>query len=352
MPSFRRVFALLLAVSFSWHAAAGQKPRVILISVDGLRPDAITAETAPNMAALRDAGAHAERALNDLPSVTLPNHTSMLTGVSSEVHGVLVNTTIPGHTKTPTVFHFTHNAGLRCAFFATKEKLNYLAPPDDVETTFNDADMAKTTSELLTQLSATGPDLIFLHLREPDSTGHAKKWMSPEYLEAVGRSDEQIGRIREAVGADLSDGAGRPTYIIITADHGGDGLSHAVNIEQNRRIPWIVAGPGIAAGRTLTQDVTTLDTAPTVLFLLGIPTPANLPGVARSTVLASVAMEETEQPASRPSVIPPAGNACIFFAAPLFSICAAGLIYAARASHRHDSARQCANSRKKSASRE
>jgi len=70
---------------------------VLMISIDGLQPaDVIEAEgrgiNAPNIGAIMAEGAHATGVVNVLPSVTYPNHTTLITGVAPALHGISNNT--------------------------------------------------------------------------------------------------------------------------------------------------------------------------------------------------------------------------------------------------------------------
>ncbi len=283
---------------------AAVQPRVVVISVDGLRPDAITAERTPRINELARCGVSARAALNDLPSATLPNHTTMLTGLSGDIHNVVLNFDLPGQIAFSTLFDFAAQAGLRSAFFAGKSKLAYLAPPESVE----QAVIESWTPDLITlaiqALAADGPDLLFVHIRDPDSTGHARGWMSPEYLDAVAAADEQVGRLIDAAAE-----SGRPTWFILTADHGGDGTNHFVNIPLNRTIPWIVCGPGAREGALL-DNVFIADTTPTALWLLGVASPAGLSGRVQTGVL-------TEDAAGDPALdAPPISLPCVILVIP------------------------------------
>jgi predicted AlkP superfamily pyrophosphatase or phosphodiesterase len=253
--------------------------RVVIVSVDGLRPDAITAERTPRITELARCGVRANGAINDLPSATLPNHTTMLTGLSGDVHGVVLNFDLPGTVGFPTIFDYAAQAGLRSAFFAGKSKLSYLAPPSSVEQTVIQSWTPDLITAAVEALSVGGPDLIFVHIRDPDSTGHGLGWMSPEYLDAVAGADEQIGRLIDAASA-----SARPTWFIVTADHGGDGNNHFVNISVNRTIPWIVCGPGAREGGLL-EGVFVADTTPTALWLLGVTLPQGQSGRVQTAVL-------------------------------------------------------------------
>lgn len=315
-------FARLFVVTQAFLAIpAFASPRVLLISVDGLRIDVATPTLMPKLAALQSTGTTLDDAINDLPSVTMTNHASMLTGQTSAEHGVIVDTKLPGEITTPTVFRFLGEAGLRSAAFLGKTKLGYLTPRADLETVVTDGDTANLVTLAIDQIVADGPDFIFVHLRDPDSTGHARGWMSSAYLEAVTFADEQIGRLVDAADADAS----RATYTIITADHGGDGPNHFVNIEINRRIPFVVVGPDIPAGNTLAESVSTPDVAPTVMWLLGVAPPDGLAGRAL-TALKSADSPSGQSPP--PLRVPAIGPPCAVFAVPLITF--VGLLAAYR----------------------
>lgn len=295
---------LLVSLLVSGIAAGG--PRVVLISVDGLRPDAIMPDNAPVLSGLIERGTQAGTCYNDLPSATLPNHATMLTGLVSDTHGLLVDFDIPGTIPQPTLFDFAADAGLRGAFFGSKTKLRFLAHQDVLEAAVIDTDTDSLTQQVLARLTPDGPDVIFVHLRDPDSNGHRFGWMSAPYLEAVTRIDGQIGQIVAALDADTT----RDSYLIVTADHGGTGLNHFLNVEEDRRIPWIIIGPDILAGRTLDTPISIADTTPTVLWLLGVTPPDGLDGRT---------LTELRDPGAAPDsslAVPPLGFPCMLFAVP------------------------------------
>ena len=93
---------------------------VVVISVDGLRPDAIARYGAPTLQRLVREGRATLDARTIVPSLTLPSHTSMLTGVGPDQHGIEWNddqVVGRGHVAVPTVFAVAHSAGLRTAGF-------------------------------------------------------------------------------------------------------------------------------------------------------------------------------------------------------------------------------------------
>ncbi|MGH7473537.1 MAG: alkaline phosphatase family protein, partial [Candidatus Methylomirabilales bacterium] len=70
--------------------------RVIIISIDGGRPDGILQAATPTITRVWKQGAYSFRAQTISPSTTLPAHTSMLTGISPDRHGERDNSWWPG----------------------------------------------------------------------------------------------------------------------------------------------------------------------------------------------------------------------------------------------------------------
>lgn len=93
----KSTLALAVAAAALTVAASAAAEPVLLISIDGLQPaDVIDAEkrgfTAPNLRRLMADGAHATGVRNVLPTVTYPNHTTLITGAEPRVHGITSNT--------------------------------------------------------------------------------------------------------------------------------------------------------------------------------------------------------------------------------------------------------------------
>ncbi|HZE97107.1 MAG TPA: alkaline phosphatase family protein [Planctomycetota bacterium] len=127
------------SVPVSFHAplpprkvTQGIARQVLVISVDGLRPDGITQAQAPVLMGLMERGARAEHCETVRPSITLPSHTAMLTGLDFKNHGVVWNNYRPGHIQHPTVFSVASEAGLSTAMLFAKDKFHFLANPEQV----------------------------------------------------------------------------------------------------------------------------------------------------------------------------------------------------------------------------
>jgi hypothetical protein len=251
--------------------------RVLILSLDGLRPDAISPETAPNLSALAARGAVSWSARTISPSVTLPAHASMLTGYDVDTHGLSWNSYEPenGYARSPTLFGMAKATGLRTVMIISTAWLVHIAVPGtvDVLTTIQDGDAVAADKSIAQMYFGFG--VMFVHMLGIDHAGHAHGWMSTEYIKAVGVVDRQVAVVLDALAA---QGLADSTLVIVTADHGGHGKSHGSACDEDMTIPWIVAGPGVAAGRTLTSSVRIYDTTATALWVLGIPIPEDMDG--------------------------------------------------------------------------
>lgn len=262
----------------------GVTEHVILVSIDGLRPDAIGTYAAPTLRRLMAEGSYSLSASTIMPSKTLPSHTSMLTGVGPEVHGILWNSHSPerlGYVEVPTVFELVHDAGLSTAAFVAKAKFRHLLDPSEMDyfeapaTNASTWSLTRTVERAVNYMRHEQPNFLFVHFGEPDFVGHTIGWMSQMYGWAVGQADAGVGAIVAA--ADEIYGPGNYT-IVVTADHGGHSRTHGSAATEDRWIPWIAYGAGVRADTELMPGIRTFDTAATVLWALGVDVPASFAG--------------------------------------------------------------------------
>ena len=254
-----------------------QIKRVLILSIDGLRPDAISLAPMPNLLKLMQTSAYSLTAQTVYPSVTLVSHASMLTGLCPSKHGVDWNDYIPenGYAKGTDLFDLAHAAGLETWMFVGKTKLKQITEPTSLTGFVKGSDR---DSELTDQLIAEFPEnfgVLFVHFATVDGMGHEYGWLSPQQLSVAFRADESLGRIlAELDRRNLRN----ETLVIITADHGGHQTTHGSTMPEDMTIPWIASGPGIKPG-ALTTTVHTMDTAATAAFALGLPIPPEWDGV-------------------------------------------------------------------------
>ena len=125
--------ALAVAALLAAGPAAGRPPptAVLVVSVDGLHPDAIAAAPMATVLRVARAGQSTLLGRSTTPPKTLIAHTAMLTGLAPEASGKTDNDWEPGEptVEARTLFHLAKAAGYRTAYFYSKEKLGYLVSP-------------------------------------------------------------------------------------------------------------------------------------------------------------------------------------------------------------------------------
>lgn len=272
-----------LAASAALRPVQSPTGHVVLVSLDGLRPDAIERYEATTLQRLAREGSWTHSATTIMPSKTLPSHTSMLTGEFPDEHGMHWNTNRTGSrglVEVPTIFGVARARGYRTAAFFSKAKFQHLQLPGTLDYSqapggrYGGWSERRTMRDVEAYLAEARPHLLFVHLREPDAAGHTYGWMTPEYGAAVRAADHALARLISA--SDHAFGRGAYT-LIVTADHGGHGFSHGSDDERDVTIPWIAWGRGVRPG-PLDGRVQTVDTAATVLWLLGLHEPSEWAG--------------------------------------------------------------------------
>jgi predicted AlkP superfamily pyrophosphatase or phosphodiesterase len=257
--------------------------KVVLVILDGLRPDAIRPTVMPNLTALRERYWSAAHAITISPSVTVAALTSLATGVSPATHrftepglrmlGMFTGLTLlPAHLR-----RHGKKVAIVCnevpapQLILARTLLGVVGVNDLLPGGFRPEEVAAKAVEV-----ATRPDAAFtvLYLNDCDRAGHSEGWMSPWYLSEAARLDDAI-----AVLTPLLDRA--DTLLIIVADHGGGGIvphDHEGDHPLNLRIPLILAGTGVHPATRSQRPASLLDVPPTILTALGVSVPANYEG--------------------------------------------------------------------------
>lgn len=273
------------AITSEVNAAAAK--RIVLISLDGICVDGYLKAKTPNLDALMAEGALSLDTRVVMPSVTLPNWTSHLTGSGPEQHGVVDNSweitkfTLPAIETDnqgyyPSVFKVLKEAlpGAKTAFYYNW--INLLYPYnkqyfDEVNYLEDDAylpNYEKALSFLME--NRKNPTLVFLYSVHTDHAGHKYKWMSPEYIKSIEEADVEIGKFIDKM---KQEGLYKDTHFMFLTDHGGINYGHGGVSTDEMIVPWGIAGPGIKKGFKITEANNTVNTAATILHLFKIKKP-------------------------------------------------------------------------------
>ncbi|GMW02209.1 MAG: phosphodiesterase [Candidatus Hydrogenedentota bacterium] len=274
-------FSLFVVIALFPVIANAQTPRaehVFIISFDGGKPAVMKESDMPFTMDRAAHGAVTWNAQTVFPSITLISHTSMLTGVGPEKHGVRWNNWSPdlGLIAVPTAFALAEKAGKSTALIAAKEKFNHLNRPGEI----NGFAVIEEKAPIVAAVAAAyiekaKPNLCFIHFKDSDSAGHRYGWGSPEQIQSFADEDAGLKTINDAI---LSAGIADMSVVIVSADHGGHDKTHGSDSPEDMTIPWIVWGKGVKSGTTIEVPVTTYDTAATALWLLGIAIPTEWDG--------------------------------------------------------------------------
>ncbi len=251
--------------------------RVLIITVDGLRPEPISFDLMPNLLSLMEQGVYSLTAQTIYPSSTLPAHASMFTSMCPDKHGVDWNDYFPkrGYANSPTLFEIAHEAGLKTVMIVSKEKLQQITRPESIDVFKFVNDRDSVVAEASAPIIAEGFDLMLIHLSLVDILGHEYGWLSPDYFIGAHRADEAIGMILAAL-----DEAGirQGTLIIVTADHGGHETSHGGSSAEEMTVPWILSEASLISGE-IQRPIGIVDTAATAAYALILPIPSIWDGI-------------------------------------------------------------------------
>ncbi|MGH7656120.1 MAG: alkaline phosphatase family protein [Gemmatimonadaceae bacterium] len=258
--------------------------RVVLVVLDGLRPDAIARFRLHRVASLARRGASTFRAQTVSPSITPCAMASLLTGASPERHGMqserfrLPRSRGPVH---PLAKELARHS-LPSSFFMPQVPFLMRSIAGRLATALGLGllrHQGKNADEVLaaarSTLASQRRGLIVLHWLDADRAGHAHGWMSPEYGVAAERMDAALGALEAAV--DLDD----PTTLMIAlADHGGGGATpkhHDSAHPLDTTIPLMLIG-GAVVPCELSAGASLTDVPATILWALGLARPESYVG--------------------------------------------------------------------------
>jgi predicted AlkP superfamily pyrophosphatase or phosphodiesterase len=275
--------AFLLACGGVANAQVSGVEHVVIIGIDGLSPDGVRKAATPVLHQLMKTGASTLHARGVMPTVSSPNWASMIMGAGPEQHGVTSNDWAPDKFQIaptaagsggtfPTIFGLlrSQRPSSRIACFHDWDGFARLFERDAADVVEHPKGPVETTERAVAYLKEKKPQFTFIHLDHVDHAGHTYGHGTPEYYRSVVEADRLIGSVLAA----LEDaGIAGKTVVLVTSDHGGKGKGHGGATMAEIEIPWILRGPGVAAGRELTTPVSTCDTAATVAYIFGLEPP-------------------------------------------------------------------------------
>jgi predicted AlkP superfamily pyrophosphatase or phosphodiesterase len=226
-----------------------QRPTpLILISIDGFRPDYLTRGVTPVLSRLAQSGVLAAQGMRpSFPSLTFPNHYTLVTGLTPDHHGV-INNTMTDEKIPDVVFSLSNRAaladrrwwdaatpiwvsaeqqGLKSATMfwpGSETDIQGVRPSDWLTYDHNFPAEARVDHvlEWLDRPLATRPDFVTLYFEAVDSAGHRFGPDAAETTAAVASIDQAIGRLIDGL---TTRGLLAQTNLLVVADHGMASLS-------------------------------------------------------------------------------------------------------------------------------
>lgn len=280
--------ALAVAPTF---AADPPARKVLLIGIDGCRPDAMEVAATPNLDRLVRRGAISRNTsiLGPRPTtsdtISGPGWSSIFTGVWADKHGVDDNSfegrNYDRYPHLFTLLRRSHPDAVTGSFCTWKPIDEYIVSSATVsQCLFEDeggtsawvAGDARVADAAAAFLAEQNPDVVCAYFGQVDETGHAKGFHPtvPDYVAAIEQVDTHVGQLLKAIESRPSAGT-EEWLVLVTTDHGGVGLRHGDghDVEEIRRVFLIASGPGVVDPGPDRQTYL-VDAVPTALTWLNV----------------------------------------------------------------------------------
>jgi predicted AlkP superfamily pyrophosphatase or phosphodiesterase len=321
-----RVAALLLLVLAACVAPAttprpaSQPQTLVLVSLDGFRRDFLDSYSPPALTSLAHDGVVSAAMIPSFPTLTFPNHYSIVTGLYPEHHGIVSNTMYDTALKAgfnisgpmisesrwwggEPIWVTAEKQGVRSASFfwvGSEAAIEGVRPSIykkyDAKVTFSER--VDSVLSWLTLPAAQRPRIITLYFNEPDHIEHEKGPDSPEAHAAVLMADSAVGRL---VAGMRARGLYDAVNLIVVSDHGMANISpdryvYVTDVTDTLNVRTIDRGP-IFMGWALNGDnaglVAALRKLPHVQAWLKDSVPARLHFHDNNRITPVVALAET-----------------------------------------------------------
>jgi len=323
----RRPCALSLLASLALLAAAAcsgagswgpvyPDANILLVTIDTLRADHLGAygyqpARTPRLDLLAREGVRFDQAISPMP-MTLPSHTSLMTGLYPYQHGVRDNADFEIDPDTVLLAESFHDAGYDTGAFVAAYVLHSrwgLSPGFDlyddngvhgVEDLSGESRLERRGDEVIAaalpwiQRERDTPFFGWVHLYDPHAPYQApdpwgSRFAAEPYDGEVAYTDTLIAQLLD--GLDTA-GLSNNTIVVVTADHGEDLKDHGEQghglfvYDSTQRVPLFLRLPdGASAGTVVEQQVRLIDVGPTLLALAGLDIPAGITGASLTTLL-------------------------------------------------------------------
>jgi len=243
----RAFLTLALLVALTAAASAAERT-VVLVLFDGFAPAMGDATKTPNLDRIKQEGAWSRHLVPVYPSLSLPNHTSFVTGCWPEHHGIVQNMfrdpqrglydeggdadwltgcepvwqAAERQGVKAAAFNFANRAGTTRGALATY--INEMKPWNELP---SDDEVLARALTLLKSTDPKRPRLIALYFRGPDHEAHVNGVLSAQVLAEVRKADAIVGKLMDGIKALPPE---REGTLIIGTDHGMTKVNLMINL--------------------------------------------------------------------------------------------------------------------------
>jgi hypothetical protein len=243
------------------------RQKVLLIGIDGCRPDALMAASTPNLDKLMANGTFSLDARNEGITYSGPGWSAMFTGVGENKHGVTDNSfSGSNYTRYPHFFKRIKDQypGGRTVSVSQWHPINNEIAQEGIDSRRNTEDATSDVERIaMAEMGIEQLNALFVHFDDVDHAGHATGFSknNPNYMAAIEKVDTAIGNIIDAMGA-RSSYSDEDWLVLVSTDHGGIGTSHGGTTEEEKTIFFIASGNNIPNKEI--KKTTTTTTIPAV----------------------------------------------------------------------------------------
>ena len=248
---------------------------VVIVGLDGMGIFNKDTDT-PCMDAIFRHGAKTLRALSLFPTISAQNWGAMLLGAAPEVHGLTngrVSQREYSNPALPSIFTSLRHAypeSVLCSV-SNWEPINHGIIEHDVGVFLQTApDGAETTKKAEECIRTQKPDLLFIHIDDPDGAGHHFGYGTEGHLACITNVDAMVGRLfRACVDAGIID----DTLFLVITDHGGFKHGHGGYTDTEKYIYFALRGRTVAETDGFFATTKDLNAILRYAFGLEIPSP-------------------------------------------------------------------------------
>ncbi len=266
--------------------AEARGKKVLVIGIDGVRPDVLARLETPNIDALIADGCYSGRVTTRAQTISGPAWSSILTGVWPDKHKVVSNDLSTN--EYGWYPDFLTRLEMVDPEFSTFAVVDW--PPlgvrasggpmisDSVDAKLNfDGDLqgypladSQSVSAAVRFIRNQDPDAMFVYIGNPDVAAHEHGGLSEEYYSSIRIADDQVGALMRALRQRLRTHRNEDWLILVTTDHGHrDEGGHGGTSLEERTVFYLASGPSAIKGRP-EPHANHVDIAITAMAHLGV----------------------------------------------------------------------------------